>query len=99
LQTPRTAATNQPKALANAAKFTAAEPRITIPTRELNVARNILILKGYFIQDFFAPEIDTQPSAWANPCYGKSRQISEAFLTQVIEKRHSPSPACVFYKC
>jgi hypothetical protein len=64
LQTPRTAATDQPKALVNAAKFTAAEPRTTIPTRELNDAHNMLISKGYLFETFLHRRLTRSQALW-----------------------------------
>jgi hypothetical protein len=47
LQTPRTAATSQPEALANAAKFAAPPSRIAGPADKLNDAINKLISKSF----------------------------------------------------
>jgi hypothetical protein len=48
LRTPRAAATSKPKALVNAAKFTAIATRIPGSARQLNDHRNYLISNGYF---------------------------------------------------
>jgi hypothetical protein len=52
LQTPRTAATDQPEALVNAAKFTTAEPPMKVLLLELDDPHNLLILKGYLFDCF-----------------------------------------------
>jgi hypothetical protein len=56
LQTPRTAATSKPEALANAAKFTAPPSRIAARAAKLNGADNDLISKALFLYRF-----DSQP--------------------------------------
>jgi hypothetical protein len=48
LQIQRTAATIEPEALLNAAKFTAAEVRISGAISQLNRTHNYLILRDYF---------------------------------------------------
>jgi hypothetical protein len=65
LQTPRTAATNLPKALPNAAKFTAAGVLIAGADRQLNDHLNYMILQHYFmrpvhVEDQMGVEDDTR---------------------------------------
>jgi hypothetical protein len=48
LQIQRTAATSEPEALLNAAKFTAAEVRISGANSQLSRTHNYLILRDYF---------------------------------------------------
>jgi hypothetical protein len=52
LQTPRTAATSEPKALANAAKFTAAGVRISGARDPFSGTHNYLILRDYLKDSF-----------------------------------------------
>jgi hypothetical protein len=49
LQTPRTAATSEPEALVNAAKFTAASPPIAGAAGQSDRVHNYLISKYYFL--------------------------------------------------
>jgi hypothetical protein len=90
---PRTAATNQARALVNAAKFTAARVRITAPARELNGVYNYLISKGYFVAAF-SPIIEHGLSVRVN-CLDSDDL--KAFLTQPTKKTSRPQrPLCVF---
>jgi hypothetical protein len=90
---PRTAATNQARALVNAAKFTAARVRITAPARELNGAYNYLISKGYFVAAF-SPIIEHGLSARVNRL---DSDDLKAFLTQPTEKTSRASVRFVYF--
>jgi hypothetical protein len=91
LQTPRTAATSRPEALANAAKFTAPPSRIAARAAKLNGADNDLISKALFLY-----RSDSQPvvaGGHGEPSDAKGQNLaeSEAFFGCAEQKCRSPA--------
>jgi hypothetical protein len=95
-KTPRTAATDQLKALVNAAKFTAARFRIAARARELNETHNRLISKGYFVAPF-SPIFGCAPAGpHRRPSFDKLVAYLKLFLRSGMKKRHAARLVCVF---
>jgi hypothetical protein len=82
LQIQQTAATIEPEALLNAAKFTAAEVRISGANSQLNRTHNYLILRDYFYVISGRADRAAMPPA-------QDVTTSETF-------RISPSEKCLF---